>query len=408
MNFTNRSLYNNSGGLDSGGGGEGRSTSNQLSRTDGSAADTQPRPSQSTQGRNREISKSRNWNRNQSSADSGDSGLISQISPLRGPQSSPSPSVSYQPNLASVSVPPHSPSSSSLPPTSSFSLPVPPSASQFYPSTEPSSSINHQQRQQFHPPAAPPPVPPPHSANHHTASASYGWGDTVNPVDGESSGIPGGMSLMDYRRTYSDSCIPSSFSEPNRRFQQQGGTLQYQQHQVQNQGPTYPPPPPQPRHVQTLPPVNELTFPRCQNTNNTAGTETNSSNTTSTIDGGSYFNGTGLYLSSRCRHQSSITVSQQHQQNHSWRKLQPDYHSMRNIPQRYAPLHHHHHHNNHHHQMMPMNPQQQQLTTVEDMIMEGYEGYGGGQNGVWGMNGNGFSASVHDLPSSMNTSRLRR
>lgn len=215
---------------------------------------------------------------------------------------------------------------------------------------------------------------------------------------------------MDYRRTYSDSCIPSSFSEPNRRFQQQGVTLQYQQHQVQNQGPTYPPPPPQPRHVQTLPPVNELTFPRCQNTNNTAGTETNSSNTTSTIDGGSYFNGTGLYLSSRCRHQSSITVSQQHQQNHSWRKLQPDYHSMRNIPQRYAPLHHHHHHhhNNHHHQMMPMNPQQQQLATVEDMIMEGYEGYGGGQNGVWGMNGNGFSASVHDLPSSMNTSRLRR
>ncbi|VDO04158.1 unnamed protein product [Rodentolepis nana] len=403
---TNRSHYGNSGGLDSGGGGERVSISNQISGTDESTADTH------TQGRNRETSKARNWSRNQSSADSGDSGLVSQISPLRGPQNSLSPSVSYQPNLASISVSPHSPSPSSLPPTSSSSLPVPPTASQFYPSAEPSPSTN--QRQQFHPPAAPPPVQPTHSANRHTIIADYGWGDSGNPVDGESGAIPSGMSLMDYRRTYSDSCIPSSFAEPNRRFQQQSGVLQYHQQLVQNQGPPYPPPPLQPQPVQTLPPVNEFTFSRYQNTNNPAGTSAISSNAASITVGGSYFNGTGSSLSPRCRHQSSITVSHQHQQNPSWRKLQPDYHSMRNIPQRYAPLHHHHH--NHHHQMMPITPQQQshqqqqQLSTSEAMSMEGYESYGSGQNGVWGVNGNGngYSASVRDLPSSMNTSRLRR
>lgn len=141
----------------------------------------------------------------------------------------------------------------------------------------------------------------------------------------------------------------------------------------------------------------------------------NNNNNASSTGGGSYFNGaSGLSLSPRCRHQSSMTVSQQ-QQNPSWRKLQADYHSMRNIPQRYAPLHHHNH--NHHHQMMPMNPQHQQsMTNPVGMMMEDYDGgsgYGtagnGSQNGAWGMNGNGFSASVHDLPSSMNaSSRLRR
>lgn len=324
--------------------------------------------------------------------------LISRISPLGGPQSSPSPSVSYQPNLAPISVSPHSPSASSLPPTSSNTTtgstpsnpPPPPPPPQFYVSTELSPSGvggGSVLRQQFNPPLPPPPPQPT------SKMTGHGWTDSA--VAG-ANGIPGGMSLMDYRRTYSDSCIPSSFLEPNHRFQQ---CQQYPNNQqFQNHPPLPPPPSPglQQPQQRTLPPVNELTLPRYQHMSNC---NTSGANNTA---GGSYFN-EGLSLSPRCRHQSSIAVSHQHQPHQPWRKLQPDYHSMRNIPQRYAPLNHNHHHN----QTGEMIPTQQQ-----PMMMESYEYQNNGANSVdsnnsWGINGggNGFSASECDPPL---TSRLRR
>ncbi|KAM7534284.1 hypothetical protein Aperf_G00000108393 [Anoplocephala perfoliata] len=392
---TNRNLYNNSSGARGvGDPGSHGSASNKLSRL---IADTQPLPPQTaSQGRSLETPKSSgNWSRHHSTADSGDSGLISQISPLGGTQSSPSSSVSYQPNLAPISVSPHSPSASSLPPMSSTTGSTasnPPPPPQFFTSTElpPSVGAGNVQRQQFHPPLPP---PPPQSA-----SKTTGYGRTDSAVAG-TNGIPGGMSLMDYRRTYSDSCIPSNFLEPNRRFQQ---CQQYPNNQLPRNHPPLPPPASsglrQPQR-RTLPPVDELALPRYQHMKSCNASGTN--NTAS----GSYFN-EGLSLSPRCRHQSYITVSDQYPQYQSWRKLQPDYHSMRNIPQRYAPINHIHHHN----QTGGMMPTQQQ-----PVMMESYEYQNNGTNSMdstnsWDINGagNGFSASECDLPSTMPMSRLRR
>uniref|UniRef100_A0A0R3VUW1 SH2 domain-containing protein n=1 Tax=Taenia asiatica TaxID=60517 RepID=A0A0R3VUW1_TAEAS len=329
----------------------------------------------------------------QTSAESGKPGLLSHISPLHAPQTS-SPSA-YQPNFVPISVSPHSP--------------------QFF--ADSNTPPNRQHHPQFHqPPPLPPPPPllgPPEVASQQPSrgyACQSAWGlpgtqdcgsePVGNALNNSSTATSmiGDMSLVEYRRTYSDSCIPSSF--PDAPDHSRCFPPHQQYHRQQNQPLPPPPqlfPPPlqqqrqQPRQQQrTLPPVDELTFPRCQNTN---------SNTTSNSSHASCFNGSPL--SSRCRHQSSTTVSQQ-----PFRRLQSDYHSMRNIPQRYAPVHHHHH-----------NPQQT-ATPVQPLVMQppaGGEGYASGSIPLpyqtWNLNGSGEgggSVSACDLPSSSSALRLKR
>ncbi|EUB54637.1 hypothetical protein EGR_10510 [Echinococcus granulosus] len=384
---SNRGLYNNGRG---GGGGGGGGVS-QTPRMDGVESQSQQRLPPPPQSQSRGVeAKMATAGLLQTSAESGKPGLLSHISPLHASQTSPFPSA-YQPNLVPISVSPHS--------------------SQFYTSSNTSPSRQH--HLQFQQPPLLPPPPPSlglagaasqqplreytcQSAWGHPGNQDCGNGPVGNALNSASTAASmiGEMSLVEYRRTYSDSCIPNSFpdvSDHSRCFppHQQYNRQQHQQ----------PPPPPllplplqrqqQRQQQRTLPPVDELALPRYQNTN---------SNTASNRPHTSCFNG-GL-LSSRCRHQSSTTVSQQ-----PFRRLQSDYHSMRNIPQRYAPVHHHHH-----------NPQQA-ATPVQPLLVQtagGGEGYASGPIAhpyqTWNTNGGngGGSISAYDLPSSSSALRLKR
>ncbi|VDM33389.1 unnamed protein product [Hydatigera taeniaeformis] len=383
-NSNHFSLYNNSEGGGGGGGGVGRTP-----RTDGMELQVQPRPPPPSQSQSRKAE-----TKVVTSTESGKPGLLSHISPLHAPQTS-SPSA-YQPNLVPISVSPHSP--------------------QFY--ADSNTPPNRQHHPQFHQPPPPPPplgVPEPASqqpSRGYACQSAWGLpgtqdcgsepvGNALNNASTAASMI-GDMSLVEYRRTYSDSCIPSSF--PDVSDHSRCLPLHQQYHRQQNQPQPPPPqllPPPiqqqrqqQRQHQRTLPPVDELTLPRYQNAN---------SNTASNSPHSSCFNGSSL--SSRCRHQSSTTVSQQ-----PFRRLQSDYHSMRNIPQRYAPVHHHHH-----------NPQQTAVS-AQPLVMQptaGGEGYAPAPiphlYQTWTMNGSsggggggGSSVSACDLPSSSPALRLKR
>ncbi|CDS36406.1 conserved hypothetical protein [Echinococcus multilocularis] len=384
---SNRGLYNNGRG---GGGGGGGGVS-QTPRMDGVESQSQQRLPPPSQSQSRRVeAKMATAGLLQTSAESGKPGLLSHISPLHASQTSPSPSA-YQPNLVPISVSPHSP--------------------QFY--TGSNTSPSRQHHLQFkQPPLLPPPPPslglvgapsqqPPQE---YTCQSAWGLpgnqdcgngpvGNALNSASTAASMI-GEMSLVEYRRTYSDSCIPNSFPDVSYHSRCFPPHQQYNRQQHQQ-----PPPPPllplplqrqqQRQQQRTLPPVDELALPRYQNTN---------SNTASNRPHTSFFNG-GL-LSSRCRHQSSTTVSQQ-----PFRRLQSDYHSMRNIPQRYAPVHHHHH-----------NPQQAG-TPVQPLLVQtagGGEGYASGPIAhpyqTWNTNGGngGGSMSAYDLPSSSSALRLKR
>ncbi|KAL5968651.1 hypothetical protein TSMEX_003635 [Taenia solium] len=377
----------NRGPYNSGGGGGGES---QTPRVDGVELQSQQRPPPPSQSQSRKVeTKVAAADLLQTSAESGKPGLPSHISPLHATQTS-SPSA-YQPNLVPISVSPHSP--------------------QFF--ADSNTPPNRQHHPQFHqPPPLPPPPPllgPPEVASQQPSrgyACQSAWGlpgsqdcgsePVGNALNNSSTATSmiGDMSLVEYRRTYSDSCIPSSFPDAPDHSRCFPPHQQYHRQQNQPLPPPpqlFPPPLQQQRQQQrTLPPVDELTFPRCQNTN---------SNTTSNTSHASCFNGSPL--SSRCRHQSSTTVSQQ-----PFRRLQSDYHSMRNIPQRYAPVHHHHH-----------NPQQT-ATPVQPLVMQppaGGEGYASGSIPLpyqtWNLNGSGDgggSVSACDLPSSSSALRLKR
>ncbi|KAL5104138.1 hypothetical protein TcWFU_008208 [Taenia crassiceps] len=382
IGIPNRGLYNNSGG---GGGG----SASQTPQTDGVELQSHQRPPPPSQPQSRKMeTKMAAADLLQTSTELGKPGLLSHISPLRAPQTS-SPSA-YQPNLVPISVSPHSP--------------------QFF--ADSNTPPNRQHHLQFHQP--PPPLLGPLETVSQQPSRGYAcqsaWGlpgtqdcgsePVGNALNNSSTAAPmiGDMSLLEYRRTYSDSCIPSSFPDASNHSRCFPPHQQY--HRQQNQ-PLPPPPQPFPPPLQqqrqqqcqqqrTLPPVDELTLPRYQNTNS------------STISNSSHapcFNGSPL--SSRCRHQSSTTMSQQ-----PFRRLQSDYHSMRNIPQRYAPVHHHHHNS------------QETTTPVQPLVMQppaGGEGYPPGSMPLpyqtWNMNGGGDcggSVSTCDLPSSSSTLRSKR